>query len=56
MLETDDHEIHISEHAKMLLSQEFEEEFGLSSEQHRRFEEHIAQHKMKTEAENHAEQ
>ncbi len=56
VLETDDHEIHISEHAKMLLSQEFEEEFGLSSEQHRRFEEHIAQHKMKTEAENHAEQ
>lgn len=56
VLATDDHEIHILEHAKMLLSQAFEEEFGLHSEQHRRFEEHIAQHKIKTEEEKDAEQ
>ncbi len=56
VLETDDHEIHISEHAKMLLSQEFEQEFGLNSEQHQRFEEHIAQHKIKMEEDTHAEE
>ncbi len=47
VLETDDHAIHIAEHAKILLSEEFESQFGLHSEAHARFEEHINKHKKK---------
>ncbi len=46
VLDTDDHEIHISEHAKVLLSEEFEENFGIDSDARRRFEEHIRKHKV----------
>ncbi len=49
VLDTDDHEIHISEHAKVLLSEEFEEKFGMDSDTRRRFEEHIHKHKSEME-------
>lgn len=55
VMAADDHEIHILEHAKMLLSQEFEEAYGVSGEMHRRFEEHIAAHKAMKEENNHEE-
>ncbi len=49
VLDSDDHEIHISEHQKVLLSGEFEDQYGIDSETYRRFEEHIAQHRAKKE-------
>ncbi len=55
VLASDDHGIHIQEHAKILLSQEFEDQFGINSEIFRRFEEHIAQHN-KLKEENNGEQ
>ena len=50
VLDADDHEIHISEHAKTLLSEQFEQEFGMDSEAAKRFEEHINLHREKSEA------
>ncbi|MBR2860835.1 MAG: hypothetical protein IKB86_03265 [Clostridia bacterium] len=47
--DTDDHAIHIAEHAKVLLSEEFEEQFGLFGDVRKRFEEHISIHKARME-------
>ncbi|MBP5662024.1 MAG: hypothetical protein J6X30_02585 [Clostridia bacterium] len=48
---TDDHAIHVAEHSKELLSEEFEESFGLNSDARIRFEEHIKAHQSRMEAE-----
>lgn len=49
VLDADDHEMHIVEHSKLLLSQEFEEQFGMESQQRTLLEEHILIHKQKKE-------
>ena len=50
LLEVDDHEMHIAEHSKTLLSEEFEKEYGLASSVREKIEEHIIEHKLKKEA------
>lgn len=50
VFEADDHDIHINEHLRVLLSEDFEEQFGIESDMRNRFEEHILQHKSIKEA------
>ena len=50
LIDVDDHDMHIVEHSKLLLSEEFEKEYGLDSEVKRQIEEHIIEHKNKKEA------
>lgn len=52
VLDSDDHDIHISEHAKVFLSEEFEENAAFGTDTFARFEEHIRQHREKLKEEN----
>ena len=46
LLDVDDHEMHIAEHSKLLLSEEFEKEHGFGSAAREKMEEHIIKHKL----------